>query len=43
MINIMMNEIVTNKARNYIDFTDFKTLMWNTKVDKTCVIYLEEE
>jgi len=43
MITIIFKELVSNNKHGYIDFTDFKTLMWNTNVDKTCVIYLEEE
>lgn len=43
MISILMKELISNRMRHYIDFSDFRTLMWNTNIDKTCVIYLEEE
>jgi Ca2+-binding EF-hand superfamily protein len=43
MINIIMKDIITNNKRKTIDYNDFKTLMWNTNIDRVCVIYLEEE
>jgi Ca2+-binding EF-hand superfamily protein len=43
MILQIQKEIISNHSRNYIDFGDFRNLMWNTNIDKTCVIYLEAE
>lgn len=43
MVQIIMKELITNNMRSYIDYEDFKNLMWNTNIDRTCVIYLEEE
>jgi hypothetical protein len=39
----IMKEIITTNKKLSINFQDFKTLMWNTNIDKTCVIYLDEE
>jgi Ca2+-binding EF-hand superfamily protein len=43
MIDMIFREIVFNTKRSYIDFREFNTLMWHTNIDKTCVMYLEEE
>lgn len=42
MIDIIFREIVFNSKSGYIDYREFKTLMWHTNIDKTCVMYLEE-
>jgi hypothetical protein len=42
MIDIIFREIVFSTKSGYIDYREFKTLMWHTNIDKTCVMYLEE-
>jgi Ca2+-binding EF-hand superfamily protein len=43
MIAKIMKELLVNTNRTYIDNRDFRNLMWNTNIDKTCVIYLEDD
>lgn len=43
MIEMIIKELVTSASRQHIDYREFRNLMWNTDIDKTCVIYLEEE
>jgi hypothetical protein len=43
MISRIMKELLADYKRQHIEFEEFKTFMWHTSIDKTCVIYLEHE
>ncbi len=43
LIDIIFKEIVSSSKSNFIDYREFRSLMWHTKIDKSCMIYLEEE
>jgi Ca2+-binding EF-hand superfamily protein len=43
MIVRILKEVITGRKKTSINFQEFKTLMWNTNIDKTCVIYLGDE
>lgn len=41
IINLMFKEIVGNDKRKFIEFEEFQKILWQTNLDKTCVIHFE--
>lgn len=43
-IQIIFKELSTGGDNlNFIDYNEFQNIMWNTNIDKTCTIYLEDD
>jgi hypothetical protein len=38
-----MKEMMINTKRNYINYREFRDLMLDTNIDRTCVIEFDEE
>ena len=41
IINLMFKEIVGNEKRKFIEYDEFQKILWQTNIDKTCVIHFE--
>lgn len=42
IVEHVFNELIHNRKRTYISYETFKNLMWETSIDKKCVIYLDD-
>jgi len=41
IINLIFKEIVGNEKRKFIEYDEFQKILWQTNIDKTCVIHFE--
>ena len=41
IINLTFKEITGNDKRKYIEYDEFQKILWQTNLDKTCVIHFD--
>jgi len=41
IVTLMFKEIAGNDKRKFIEFEEFQKILWQTNIDKTCVIHFE--
>ena len=41
IVNLMFKEIVGNDKRKFIEYEEFQKILWQTNIDKTCVIHFD--